>query len=293
MTLTALDASYTQHPAPEVSGAGFSVAMYYTGNARPSAGYLAELVAYGIGVMLIQESNPERALEGYGAGVVDGQYAARRVEEAGLPDWVTIPLCVSDNTANTPSGAAAAIAIQAYVQGFSDACGNHRIALYGNRFAVDAGRNVAKVVWTWVPSTWYANDSDGMWQMANIPSPLDGTDLNWILIPLAQVGAWGTSAPAPAPTPETEDDDMYVGWGTDSDGVMFTDKIDGGITTIPFSGTVSQYGFYQDGYDYATKYGVKFVLMSADEIAFARLRNWNERHPAPAPAPLDPTVTAR
>ncbi len=71
---------------------------------------------------------------------------------------------------------------------------------------------------------------------------------------------------------------------------MFTDKIDGGITTIPFSGTVSQYGFYQDGYDYATKYGVKFVLMSADEIAFARLRNWNERHPAPAPAPLDPTV---
>lgn len=109
--------------------------------------------------------------------------------------------------------------------------------------------------------------------------------------------AWYASLGA-SPKLTIKECDMYVGWGTDAAGTMFTEKLDGGISTLPFGGVVSAYGFYQDGYDYATKYGVPFVLLSADEIAFARLRNYQVQHPptggdgAPANLVVESQVTS-
>ncbi len=117
-----------------------------------------------------------------------------------------------------------------------------------------------------------------IWQYSSTNGQLD---LNVIIDE-----AWYTSltggAPQPqppTPAPTIKECDMYVGWGTDDKGVMFTDKIDGGITVIPFGGEVSPYGFYQDGYNYATGNSVPFVLMTADEIAFSRMRNFQVRNP--------------
>ena len=73
---------------------------------------------------------------------------------------------------------------------------------------------------------------------------------------------------------------MYVGWGTAGDGSVYTAVVDGGITTLPFGGAVSPYGFYQDGWQYAQDNKLPFRLLTAGQIDFANLRNYNERHPA-------------
>ncbi len=155
---------------------------------------------------------------------------------------------------------------------------------YGNDYRFDHSTLLNRPYWMAA----YPNPNDGVWQgwtpSASRPVQIwQWTSTNGTLDQNVVIDeAWYLSLAGGAPVPpETiKECDMYVGWGTDDKGVMFTDKIDGGITTVPFGGTISPYGFYQDGYDYADKYKVPFVLMSADEIAFARLRNWNERHPA-------------
>lgn len=81
------------------------------------------------------------------------------------------------------------------------------------------------------------------------------------------------------PAPTIKECDMYVGHGFDKAGVMFTEKIDGGISTLPFFGRMGMGDFYQDGWDYADLYKVPFVLMGPDEIDFARKRNVQVNHP--------------
>jgi len=224
----AFDASFTYFPVEEVKAAGYAVGMYYTGPARPSADLCQSYVNNGVGVVLIQESSPDRATEGYAAGVADGQYAAQRCAEIGYPPGSTILFALSDGSAGYPNQEWQRVNIGLYCHGVSDSIGAYNAAGYGNRLAVDVSRGVPKFRWTMVPSTWNANDDDAVWQMANIPSPMGGAaDHDWITVPVDQLGAWGTAAPPPPPPKQPKDDDMGTIKIANAGGRNFAFRIDG------------------------------------------------------------------
>lgn len=188
----AYDASWTIHSGAEYRDAGASVVAFYVGNALPNQGVIDDWLANGLGLLPIQESDPLRSLGGYAAGVVDAQWVDMRLDSRGAPDCAVV-LVVSDNSSSYPNEAWQALAIQAYARGFGDALRRPCFVNYGNTFAVDAATSGhAKSVGGWVPVTWNARDTDLMWQMANTPSPLDGTDLNWIINPIPNVWNLGT-----------------------------------------------------------------------------------------------------
>ncbi len=130
----------------------------------------------------------------------------------------------------------------------------------------------------------YPADQDGaarragavLWQFSSNGTNPPGLDENAVMDE-AWFATWAGGTP---PDTIQEDEDMYVGWGTAGDGSVYTAVLDGGITTLPFGGALSQYGFYQDGYDYAQANKLPFRLLTAGQIDFANLRNYNERHPA-------------
>lgn len=115
-----------------------------------------------------------------------------------------------------------------------------------------------------------------LWQFSSNATNPPGLDENAVMDEAWFANEWAGGAPPPE---EITEEDMYVGWGTAGDGTVYTAVVDGGITTLPFGGALSDYGFYQDGYDYAQSNKLPFRLLTPGQIDFANLRNYNERNP--------------
>lgn len=219
----AIDFSYARPNVAEVAAKGLDV-LVYTGNAIPAAQYLRDMRMAGVCITMIQESAPNRAQEGYGAGVADSNYANGKADSVNYPRTASIAFVVSDGSAGDPNYGGDNIAqYAAGVQSNSP----RPFFFYGNRYAVDnAMRGAPKGLGCWVPSSWGAKATDLLVQEANTPSPFANTDLNTVHRPY---GAWGQTNDTPAP-PNQEDDEMakplYISKKSDADvGIWATDGV--------------------------------------------------------------------
>ncbi len=183
----AVDFSWT-HPSPAELVAANVDAIFYTGNARPDKGYVDSLRAAGIGVCLVQETDPNRSQAGNLAGHADGIYADNRADQIGYPTTASICYVVSDGSRDFPNTGAENIA--AYAAGVIEAS-RRPVFWYGNEYACGAAMT-AGGLGTWIPSTW--GNGSLLTQEANRASPIDQTDLNTVHAPY---GNWTT---------DTEDD---------------------------------------------------------------------------------------
>lgn len=182
----AIDFSFARPTPEEVAAAGVDI-LVYTGPARPDVGYIQAMRAAGVAVTLIQESDPNRSQQGYGAGVADAQYADSRADQVGYPTDCAIAYVVSDGSAGDPNSGGDGIA--AYGQGIA-ATSRRPFFFYGNEYATsNAMRGAPGALGTWIPSTWGSGTL--MSQEANIASPIPDTDLNTVH---AAYGAWGGDA---------------------------------------------------------------------------------------------------
>lgn len=184
------------HSAATLRAAGVELVLVYVGVPAGDKPYVTELVAGGVGVALIRETDPNRAQQGYDAGVVDGRVVEAWCAHVGYPGDAAVFYVVSDGSATDPH--TGANAIRAYARGVRSVNLARTVGWYGNRYAVDA----AGAGLTWVPSTWGATDTDTLVQEANLSSPVPGTDLNTINHAFTW---WG--APLPA---DREDETMHV-----------------------------------------------------------------------------------
>lgn len=171
----AIDFSYARPSPDEVAAHGFDI-LVYTGPARPDRAYLDAMRAKGVGVTLIQESDPNRSQAGRAAGVADAQYADSRADEVGHPVTASIAYVVSDGSAGDPNYGAENIA--AYAAGIQSVS-RRPFFFYGNQYTTDAAlRGAPQALGSWIPSTW--GNGSLLSQEANVASPIADTDLNTV-----------------------------------------------------------------------------------------------------------------
>lgn len=169
----AVDFSFARPAAADLVAAGVD-AIFYTGPARPDKGYVDGLRAAGVGVCLVQESDPNRSQQGEAAGIADALYADGRADDLGYPVTCAIGYVVSDGSRDNPNAGGDQIA--AYAAGVAETT-KRPVFFYGNQYACDAAMHGAPgALGTWIPSTWGTGTL--LTQEANKPSPIDQTDLN-------------------------------------------------------------------------------------------------------------------
>lgn len=172
---------------------------------------IAALHAAGIGVLLNWESDPQRSLDGSGAGTVDGAQAGALASALGAPEG-TIIYFSSDfdtNPGQYPT-------IGGYYIAASDALPTiYNAGGYGEGALVDYLIDWGDIAAGWQTYAWsgdYISPNAALYQyliQQTLPGVGVGVDLNRILNPTA-LGAWWAPGhePAPAPAPSTGDDDM-------------------------------------------------------------------------------------
>ncbi len=183
----AVDFSWTHPSAAELVDANCD-AIFYTGNARPDKSYVDSLRAAGVGVCLVQETDPNRSQQGNLAGHADAIYADNRADQIGYPLTASICYVVSDGSRDFPNTGADQIA--AYAAGVIEAS-RRPVFWYGNQYACVAAMRSGGLG-TWIPSTW--GDGSLLTQEANQASPIANTDLNTVHAPY---GNWTDDAPTP------------------------------------------------------------------------------------------------
>ncbi len=222
----AIDFSFARPTPQAVSDLNLDI-LVYTGNARPDKAYLDAMRAAGVAVTLIQESDPNRAQQGYNAGVADAQYADSRADEVGYPNHASIAYVVSDGSATNPSTGGDAIA--AYAKGVQDTS-RRPFFFYGNQYAVDnAVSGANRALGSWVPSTW--GTATLLRQEANLASPIPDTDLNTVH---QEYAAWGQGVPTPTPPKEDDDDMPHFAYLRNLDGTTAQMLVDGARMTHDF-----------------------------------------------------------
>lgn len=228
----ALDFAFARPDPQELLDVDCKVILVYTGSGRPSKDYIDSVLAAGIGVCFIQESSPSRSWDsGHAGGVVDARFADGRVDQFGYPDDAVIYYAVSDNNAGFP-GQAQAPAITEYARGIGETTRRPKFGVYGNRVAVDAAKaGHEKCDRSWVPSTWGADHSDVLHQMANIAAPLDATDTNHVVHAVEDLGAWTLPVDPTPPPPPPRKRPMMVPVGVTNVGFMLLHS--GGASPIP------------------------------------------------------------
>lgn len=241
----------------------------YTDGGRPAQAWFDEARAKGVDPLwMIRETVSEASQGGAAQGrrdVVLAEARAREVGHTGAICYVASDGNSADAWDASPWGQAiGATASMPFF--FYGALGVVGPAEAGARAS---GTNLL-IPGGWIPATWGQGLVASQLVGPQAPGISTAHDLNDVYYPFR--------AP-PAPVTQ-EDDDVYVGWGTDpSTSQPWTSVIDGGIPTLPFGGTLSPYGFYQDGWQYAQDNGLKFLLLTPDQIAFANTRNLQVRQP--------------
>lgn len=188
-----------------------SAACFYVGSGLPSQAWFDDCAAHEIPLLAIQESDPRRALEGYGAGVDDVAFAHRRLALRTISNLAGIAYAVSDNSRFDPNDGGAKIADYGQAVAVDEPL---PFTFYGNRYAVDsalggalrvAGLHIISAHGGWLPETWdFDALRDLMMQVVNTPTPIPGTDQNVVVVDFF------TKAQPPAPVTHPPEESMFV-----------------------------------------------------------------------------------
>lgn len=151
-------------------------ALPYTGNARPSADWFAEMKRRGLPVLtMIQETVSTRSQQGEQAGIYDCQFAESRAREVN-PDVQSIAVVVSDGSWSdtwdcSPYGRgwASVASLRFFPYGATECCTSFIRGAHGvNQLCFDG---------EWIPETWGTGRL--MTQVVG-PSPVPDSDLNHV-----------------------------------------------------------------------------------------------------------------
>lgn len=148
-------------------------ALPYTGNARPSAEWFAQMQANGLPVRcMIQETISTRSQQGFQAGVYDCQFAEQRSREVN-PDVQSIAVVVSDgngadrwDASQYGAGWASVATLRFFPYGALGVTASFLAGAKGSPRSIDG---------EWVPETWGAGRLISQVVGA---SPVPNTDLN-------------------------------------------------------------------------------------------------------------------
>lgn len=171
MAGTAYD--FVSPPAPDaLSRAGADLVFLYAQESRwPGSEWVNDVLARGIGIILIWERGTLDSHGGYQSGVRDAQRAEAFAASVGYPARATMFYNLGDTNSHGADGYETVIAD--YVRGIRSVNPGRLIGGYG------PGRAFAELdgVFRWVPETWNPGPADVV-QIANSPSPLPNTDIN-------------------------------------------------------------------------------------------------------------------
>lgn len=200
------------------------------GYSGPAYAGLDQIRAWAKPFLLGYESTTTRSYAGGDAGQADIEQlisVARTIPgylKGGCGFW----MCAADET-STPAWAWPGITDyfrRATARYLAEIGQPPAVPPYGNRDAVAAAH--AGIVagggipLDWGVGTWGYGEGRGanqppdvsdaaMLQSGNTPGPAEGTDLDWLYVPLERFRAWGGPTPAPSPLPSTsEEDDMRI-----------------------------------------------------------------------------------
>lgn len=289
--------------ADELVAAGASGALVYSGRDRPGDDQLARFAAAGLAVAWIFESSPTRAYDGYPAGVADGQQHETRVPPGALT-YV--------NAADTPNINGHEHQVADYFRGWGDTTREPLFGAYGSAAALRAAQSgSSKVQRLWGVETWI-DGSTGNWahnldlwrsfgahlvQLANVASPVPGTDRDEILSPL-----WASQDP---PRRKWDRMEILVGKRTKGPtaGTLETWAVIGHVPAWQFTGPTNDFGVCLSAVAYATDLdGTRKIDISGvpdgiidllGDIANNGLITPSPRPAAPGPFTLSGLLTAQ
>jgi len=194
-----------QAPAPDLFVQYGVDAASYTGSARQPVEYYAALAARKIEVLGIQETDPNRAQQGYNAGRMDVDFARRRWAEVGFSRTLApIAYAVSDGSRWDPNYGGDQIAQ------YGEAVGDYETGpykFYGNRYAVDHACLGAQnslhpdlclnLSGGWIPRTWDFDPYRDTAAQEIGGTPVAGIDVNTVYQPI-----FGPAPAPPGPAPD-------------------------------------------------------------------------------------------
>jgi hypothetical protein len=180
-------------------------ALVYTGNARPSQGWVDQARALGVTVTFIQETTSTRSQQGFQAGRLDCQFAEQRARERGHTGSIAVVVSDGNGADNWDASE--------YGRGWQSVA-TLPFFSYGSTGCCDSfNRGAPHSLGTWIPETWGAGSL--LTQKVG-GSPIPDTDLN-----ITHADYTG-GAP-----PHQKDDDMplYITKASDTSvGVWVTDS---------------------------------------------------------------------
>lgn len=203
------DCSYNRPDQNAMAQAGYTFVIGYvspTVGKNLTAQDMANYRAAGLGVGLVWEANPGRALEGAAAGTADGAAANQQADAIGYPTDAVIFFAVDVDT-----DASAYPAIQAYASAFNSAT-SRPVGVYGEADVLDQFVTPGQqpVQYGMQTAAWSGGRLSGKanlyqrfghpaWQ---VPSGVPDTafDEDVAIFPLPLFG-WTAGVPAPTPTP--------------------------------------------------------------------------------------------
>ena len=146
-----VDYAWGTPPFDEFVKQGFSFAMRYISldpKKDLTSEELTELWRRGIGVGLVFETTANRALNGYNAGVQDGELSLKRCNDLGLPTspvYFAVDFDATD--AQKPT-------IVSYLAGAASVLGKARVGVYGDYYVVDYVYKNKGASWFWQTYAW-------------------------------------------------------------------------------------------------------------------------------------------
>lgn len=215
----ALDYSFARPTGEELAAAGIDFGIAYTGSGKPvpTTDYIADLLAHGVGFCFVGESYATRGFEGYSAGFVDAHYDDGQAQSRGYPAGCVIFRALADTSNVAGHEGQIAEYARGYRDGLVNAGGAYVAGGYGPKAACEAARPYMDWlwgVWTWGYGFGMCPDPPppdaSLYQDANRPPPLDGTDSNVIANPFIPYWRPAGTDPPPAQTGATPDMDAII-----------------------------------------------------------------------------------
>lgn len=198
----ALEAAHVQFAARYLS--------HDTTGKNLTRGEAQQLSDAGMWLLVVFEDGATRALDGYGAGRLDAQFALAQAEACGMPAGRPIYFAVDFD-----AGPADEAAINAYLDGAASVLGKDRVGIYGGYYPVKSALAGGHCKWGWQTYAW----SGGLWwpgaqlhQYSN-DHIIGGVDLDYDEAPVGDYGQWRVGvSPTPQPQqPAAQEDDMPQG----------------------------------------------------------------------------------
>jgi len=218
-----IDYAFNPHPAiASIKAGGFGFVCRYMSplpvndangkNLLPAE--CAALLAAGLGVVDVEESDAARMQGGHPAGAADAQHGDAVTKALGMPG---IPVYFACDWDAAPADQAA---INAYLDGAASVIGHARTGIYGGFWPLSRALDAGKAAYAWQTSAW----SGGQWDpRAHIrqsgSAVIGGTVVDLDEAVKADFGQWPRPVPAPAdlPAPGLLSDTPYclvnLGWG--------------------------------------------------------------------------------